>query len=82
MEYLTLADLSLAQTALIQHLHIDGEIRRRLLDLGFSPGCDVTPLFRSPLGDPTAYQVFDSVIALRQEDAGQIQVTLCSTEVF
>ncbi len=82
MEYLTLADLSLTKTAVIRQLNIKGELRRRLLDLGFSPGCLVTPLFCSPLGDPTAYRILDSIIALRREDARQIEVTVCSGEVF
>ncbi len=70
----TLADLSLTQTAIISRLHSQGKLRRRLLDLGFSPGIPITALFRSPLGDPTAYRIMDSVIALRQEDAKQIEI--------
>ncbi len=82
MLHQTLADLSLTQTAIISRLHSQGKLRRRLLDLGFSPGISITALFRSPLGDPTAYQILDSVIALRREDARQIEIRLCDKGDF
>lgn len=74
MQHQTLASLSLDQKAYIDHLNLGGELRRRLMDLGFSAGNTVTPLFRSPLGDPTAYRVMGTVIALRLEDAKQIYI--------
>lgn len=61
--------------ATISHLQLTGDMRRRLLDLGFIPGTKVQCLYRSPLGDPTAYFIRGTVIALRQEDAGQIIVS-------
>jgi len=45
---------------------------RRLQDIGFIPGTAVTCLQRSPLGDPTAYRIRGTVIALRREDAKNI----------
>ena len=47
-------------------------MRRRLQDIGFIPGTAVTCLQRSPLGDPTAYRIRGTVIALRREDAKNI----------
>lgn len=44
-------------------------LRRRLMDLGFTPGTRVTCLFAAPGGDPRAYLVRDTVIALRNTDA-------------
>jgi ferrous iron transport protein A len=51
-----------------------GPKRRRLLDLGFVPGAVVEVVRRSPFGDPTAYAIKGSVIALRREDAAGILV--------
>jgi DtxR family transcriptional regulator, Mn-dependent transcriptional regulator len=48
--------------------------RRRLLDLGLLPGTEITAVFTSPTGDPTAYRIRDSLIALRKEQADQIYV--------
>lgn len=47
-------------------------LRRRLLDLGFTPGARVVCLFSAPGGDPRAYLVRDTVIALRNTDAQTI----------
>jgi ferrous iron transport protein A len=50
----------------------DAIMKRRLLDLGFVPGCEVTVLQKSPLGDPTAYRVFQTTVALRKEESDHI----------
>lgn len=51
-----------------------GPERRRLLDLGFVPGTLVEIEMTSPAGDPTAYRVRGSVVALRREQANLIRV--------
>jgi len=52
-----------------------GPERRRLLDLGILPGTRISAELRSPSGDPTAYAVRGSLIALRQEQTNLIWVT-------
>lgn len=59
---------------LVTELRIDGPARRRLLDLGFVSGTIVRAVRRSPLGDPTAYEVRGSILAVRREDAARILV--------
>jgi DtxR family Mn-dependent transcriptional regulator len=49
--------------------------RRRLLDLGFVPGSLVEVEMVSPAGDPTAYRVRGTVVALRREQANLIRVS-------
>ncbi|NUQ37895.1 MAG: DtxR family transcriptional regulator [Caldilineales bacterium] len=51
-----------------------GSDRRRLLDLGVLPGARVQAAFASPGGDPTAYLIRDTLIALRRDQAGMISV--------
>jgi len=51
-----------------------GAERRRLLDLGFVAGTPVEVEMVSPAGDPTAYRVRGTVIALRREQAGLIRI--------
>lgn len=48
--------------------------RRRMLDLGLVPGTEVAAEIRSPAGDPTGYRIRGAVIALRREQAEQIQI--------
>lgn len=47
-------------------------MKRRLLDLGFIPGATIKVLQRGPLGDPVAYQVSNTTIALRKEESSLI----------
>ena len=48
--------------------------RRRFMDLGILPGTVVEVEMRSPSGDPTAYKVRGSTIALRREQASHIHI--------
>lgn len=52
-----------------------GSERRRLLDLGFVAGTPVEIEMVSPAGDPTAYRVRDTLVALRREQAGLIRIS-------
>lgn len=70
----TLNKMPLNSTGEIVSLDFTGNLRRRFLDLGFSVGTKVLPAFRSPSGDPVAYIVRGTVIALRNVDAEKICV--------
>jgi len=73
---ITLDQLQPGQIATVTTLNSTGLNRRRLLDLGILPGTAITVEMRSPLGDPTAYRVRGSVIALRREQSREIEITL------
>jgi ferrous iron transport protein A len=49
---------------------------RRLFDLGFVPGGEVTVLRKAPLGDPVVFQVAQYEVALRTAQAAGIRVQL------
>jgi len=69
-----LSSLPVGCEAVVQGLRGDGP-RRRLLALGFVPGTRVKVLRASPLGDPRAYLVRGTIIALRREDAALVIVS-------
>ncbi len=69
-----LSRLPLGKAARILSLSAQEPLRGRLLDLGFVPDSPITPLYAAPLGDPRAYLVCDTVIALRQKDAATVAV--------
>ena len=52
-----------------------GQQRRRLMDLGIVPGTQIAPELDSLTGDPRAYLVRGTLVALRREQADQIFVT-------
>ena len=70
----TLNNLCIGTEAKIETLECTGSLRRRLLDLGFVPNTKIKPLFKSASGDPTAYEVRSSVIALREKDSANINI--------
>jgi ferrous iron transport protein A len=69
-----LADIGIGERVRILELQFKGTYRRRLLDLGLIPGTEVTAVMKSPLGNPIAYEIRGSLIALRREDASKIMV--------
>ena len=69
-----LSRLPLGHTARVQSLSAQEPLKGRLMDLGFVPGSEVRPLYAAPLGDPRAYLICDTVIALRQRDAATVAV--------
>ncbi len=53
---------------------VEGDMSRRLTQLGFTPGTRVACELTAPVGDPAAYRVRGALIALRRRDAGQVRV--------
>ncbi len=53
---------------------VQGFTRRRFLDLGLTPGTQISPELKNFFGDPRAYRVRGTLIALRREQANQIWV--------
>ncbi len=77
MENTTLDALAVGERAVIDKINLSGGMRRRLFDLGFVGGTLVECVGKSPLGDPSAYLVRGTVIALRAVDAGGISAKRC-----
>ncbi len=66
--------LDINTSAKIEKLNCSGDIKRRLLDLGITKGTIITPIFKSPLNNPVAYEVRGSIFAIRNEDSQYIDV--------
>ncbi|MBI5842648.1 MAG: metal-dependent transcriptional regulator [Chloroflexi bacterium] len=72
----SLAELTYNQRAEIVTLDdaVQGFTRRRFLDLGLTPGTLIYPELQNFFGDPRAYRVRGTLIALRKDQASQIWV--------
>ncbi len=64
--------LQSGESATLIRLESGCGMRRRLLDMGLTPGVRVECLGVSPGGDPRAYLVRGAVLALRREDCRKI----------
>lgn len=69
-----LSDLPLNKTGIIKDINCIDNVKRRFLDLGLIYGTPITPILISPSSDPRAFEVRNSVIAIRKEDAKQIKI--------
>ncbi len=76
----TLDTLKNGQSAQITAVKGSGAMQPRLCDLGFTKSSAVTCLFPAAFGDPCAYRVKDTVVALRRDDAHCISCRACGGE--
>jgi len=76
-EGVALDTLQLGQTGVVTEISplSRGVERRRLLDLGIIPGTEIGVEMINPGGDPTAYRIRGTVIALRSSQARLIRVS-------
>ena len=70
-----LNNLSEGEWAEIVSSSNEPNMKRRLFDMGFVPGALVECVQIAPFGDPKAYLIKNTVIALRSEDSEKISVT-------
>lgn len=71
---MTLDMLKTGETAVVTKINNVDTERRRLLDLGILPGTRIENVMKSPLGDPIAYRVRNSTVALRKAQAQLIEI--------
>ncbi len=69
-----LSNVNLDEQVTIKKIECSKNIKRRILDLGLIEGTKIKPIFKSPLGDPIAYEVRGSLISLREEETSNILV--------
>lgn len=71
-----LADLRRGEQAVLDRIDLPVDDARRLMELGFLPGTQVTAGRSAPGGDPRVFQVDGSEIALRSETAARLTVLI------
>ena len=69
-----MSELRKGESGIIKGIDHVGNMRRRLIDIGFNVGERVTLLTRAPLGEPSAFYIKGAVIALRRSDTQLITV--------
>jgi len=76
-----LSDLAAGEGAEVAELdeQCRGFSRRRLLDLGLTPGARVEATLSNAFGDPTGYRVRGALIALRRQQADHVWVKPAET---
>jgi ferrous iron transport protein A len=70
----SLMDLRRGDAAILDGIDLPSDDARRLMELGFLPGTQITAGRSAPGGDPQVFQVDGSEIALRRETARRLTV--------
>ncbi|MDD6714696.1 MAG: ferrous iron transport protein B [Subdoligranulum sp.] len=71
---MTLGDLHIGQDAIIRVVGGEGELRHHLLDMGLTPGTEVTLRKTAPMGDPIEVELRGYELTLRLADAQKIGI--------
>lgn len=71
---LKLSELQLGEKGCVTEISKDCSITRRLLDIGLIPGTKIECVLVSPMKNPKAYMIRGAVIAIRNEDAEEIEI--------
>ena len=66
--------MQIGKKVIIKKINSDDSIRRRFLDIGMIEGTPIECVLKSPFGDPHAYFVRGSLIAIRNDDASSVLV--------
>lgn len=75
---MTLKDLKTGQSGVVLRLEGTGALRRRLIDMGVTPGTRVQIKTIAPLGDPIKVILRGYELSLRTDDAAKIY--LCEND--
>ena len=71
---MTLAEIKVGQDAVLRTIGGQGELRHHLLDMGLTPGTEVTLRKVAPMGDPIEVELRGYELTLRLADAAKIEV--------
>ncbi len=74
MSELTLNDLSKGDSALVVRINCVGATKRRLIDMGITPGVNVMLYRIAPMGDPLELKLRGYVLSIRRSEAKNIIV--------
>ena len=70
----TLKDVAVGEKTTVVKLHGEGAVRRRILDMGLTPGVEVLVRKVAPLGDPMELSVRGYELSVRKADGACIEV--------
>ncbi len=71
---MTLKEIKCGETVKVAKIQGEGPVRRRIMDMGITKGCEVFVRKVAPLGDPIEITVRGYELSLRKADAEMIVV--------
>ena len=77
---MTLNDLSIGDSAIVQTVGGEGALRQHFLDMGVIPGAKVQLVKYAPMGDPMELRIHSYELTLRKADAEKLSIAPCNEE--
>ena len=71
---MTLKEASTGSTVKVVKIHGEGAVKRHIMDMGITKGCDVFVRKVAPLGDPIEITVRGYELTLRKSEAENIEI--------
>lgn len=71
---MTLKDLKPGNSGVVETVKGEGNIRRRVLEMGVTPGTKIEVIKVAPLGDPIEVMLRGYNLSLRKEEAESINI--------
>ncbi|MDR0385737.1 MAG: ferrous iron transport protein A [Prevotellaceae bacterium] len=72
MEFKLLSEFKQGEKGTVEKLTVLGPLRRRLLDMGITPGTEITFNKVAPLGDPLEIRLRGYTLAIRKTEADAV----------
>ena len=72
----TLDTLAIGESGTIVKVHGEGRVRRRLFDMGLTPGAEVDLRKKAPLGDPLEITLRGYELSLRKDEAVNVDIEM------
>ena len=70
----TVTDMKIGERAVVTGLGCSGALRRRIIDMGITPGAVVILRKAAPMGDPLEINVRGYELSIRRSEAKEITV--------
>lgn len=67
-----LSEFRVGETGIVNIVNGEGKVRRRLFDMGITPGCEITLRKKAPLGDPLEIKLRGYELTLLKAEASLV----------
>ncbi len=72
----TFKDMKVGDCAVVKNVAGEGQLRKRMLDLGLTKGCRVKLIRMAPLGDPIEIELRGFRLTIRKNEAEIIELEI------
>ena len=71
-----LVEVEIGKSGTIKRVLGEGKVRRRLFDMGITPGCEIYLRKKAPLGDPIEVSLRGYELTLRKDEADLVEMEM------